>query len=144
MTKTPYFTSIVLGNIVKDVVVGRKHVLTVLVPDYYLSKRTGKSEVDSYQINLFETDYQRLSVENEDFISAMDTLSKGGTAANMEIDIKITMSKPYTNTKGQWVFPHPEFKFVDIRQHRAVADIISNYKNEVTELEATFSEEVPF
>lgn len=36
----------------------------------------------------------------------------------MEVDVKITMSKEYTNAKGVKVYPHPEFKLVIYQSNR--------------------------
>jgi len=141
-TQSPYFTSILLGNVTKTVKVGRKSVLTILVPDYYLSKKTGKSEVDAYQVNLFENDYNRLMKNNATFQAVMERLDNGVSSNNMEVDIKITMSKDYTNNKGVRIFPHPEFKLIDIREHDVLTS--TKLKAESTDLEDALEEEMPF
>lgn len=143
-SQTPFFRSIILGNITKSVTVGKKHVLTILAPDYYLSKKTGKSEVDSYQVNLFENDFNRLLTENPTFQDVIDRLKNGVSSTNMEVDIKITMSKEYTNAKGIKVYPHPEFKLLDVRSHEAATNLASSLKAQTTSLEEGLSEEMPF
>ena len=140
-SQSPYFRSIILGNITKSVTVGRKRVLTILVPDYYLSKKTGKSEVDAYQVNLFENDYNRLLKNNPTFQDVMERLDNGVASSNIEVDVKITMSKDYTNSKGIRVFPHPEFKVIDLQPHEVVTT--SLLQNAPSELEDAL-EDMPF
>jgi len=143
-SQSPFFHSIILGNITKSVTVGKKHVLTILAPDYYLSKKTGKSEVDSYQVNLFESDFKRLLDENPTFQDVIDRLNNGVSSTNMEVDVKITMSKEYTNAKGVKVYPHPEFKLLDVRPHETAASLAAVLKSQTTELEESLSEDMPF
>lgn len=117
MSKSAFFSTVFLGNIIKSVTVGRKRVLTLYVPDYYLSKKTGESVVDSYQINVFANDYKRMAELDPAFEDYIAKLDNHETLPNMELDIKISMSKIYKNNKGETVFPHPEFKLVGLRPH---------------------------
>lgn len=131
--QTPFFTTIFLGNITKSVTVGRKRVLTMSVPDYYLSKKNKKPEVDIYQINLFDNDASKISKVEPNLESYLEDISNGNVLQNMEVDVKISMSKTYKNNKGVTVFPHPEFKMVGLRPHDFSDKI--DVRNQSSELE---------
>lgn len=121
MANSKYFTTVFLGNISKVVKVGKKTVITMVVPDYYLTKKNNKAEFDSYQINIFDAEYQECIKQDSPHFREIDRALNQGikeiNIQNVEVDVKITMSKSYRNKSGQTVFPHPEFKFLDIRHH---------------------------
>lgn len=118
-----YLETTIAGTLSKAVKVGKKTVFTILVPDYYLSKQTNHSELDSYQVNIFEKDLQKQVQENPFMASALQQLDAGESVPNVEMHVKLTKSKTYVNNKGQKVFPHMELKFINMNEKFDPTDI---------------------
>lgn len=104
------------GNITKYTKVGKKIVLTLSSPDFFHSTKD-KKEVDLYQINIFEKDFQELLTSNEYFGKIITDLDKDISSENVDLIAKVIMTKTYKNNKGQVIYPHPEFKFVSMSKH---------------------------
>lgn len=104
------------GNIIKYTKVGKKVVLILSSPDFFHSTKD-KKEVDLYQINIFEKDFEKLLTTNDYFDKIIIDLNNDISSENVDILAKVIMTKTYINNKGQTVYPHPEFKFVAIEKH---------------------------
>lgn len=107
-----YQTFVLFGNVVKLAQVGRKKVINVLVADH---SRSDKSELDCWQLNIFSKDEDQMK-DPEVFREMMTALEKGSSMSNLEFTVQATMSKKYTNKKGEIVYPRPEFKLLAVNK----------------------------